>query len=469
MIENPENYLHPNFLKRNFAPRKTAQKVYESFILSHFRKYPQTQPQGEMKNILHINTAVGQGGAAKVAYDFLNKNLSKKDLNSKILTKTNYDKAIEDVEILECKNKKLHKLLHNYSKRSGLLDFFNLSSFKIPNLECFQNTDVIHLHNLHGAYFSPFILPKLTSLKPTIWTLHDEQSFTGHCSYSFECNKWQTGCGNCPDLNYYPKLKTDSTDFLWQTKQKIYDLSYFTVVCPSKWLADRAKQSILKNKDIRVIHNGIDTNIFKPTDKQKAREILNLPTDKLILMFSASNATANPQKGGKFVYEAYNVLKNNKDILFLNIGGKSKSKKQNWINIPYIKKEEEMALYYSAADLFIYPSLVEAFGLVSAESLACQTPVIAFDYSATPEIVDHNKTGYLAKYKDSEDFINGIKIFLESKALRKQAGIEGRKKVLDNFTIDKMVNSYIDLYNETFENRLYHNPQRDSEIISFPG
>src|SRR5690554_5007769 len=90
----------------------------------------------------------------------------------------------------------------------------------------------------------------LYSLKPVIWTIHDEQSYTGHCAYSFDCKKWQTGCGNCPDLTFYPKIKKDTTDFLLYIKEKIYDFSDFTVVCPSRWLANRAKQSILGNKDI---------------------------------------------------------------------------------------------------------------------------------------------------------------------------------------------------------------------------
>lgn len=450
MLENPNNYLETNFYQKYFSQRKVAQKIYENFVLLHLRKYPKKYNQNaELKNILHINTAIGRGGAAKIAYNYLNQNLNKLGYNSNLLAGMIYCKQEPDMQHIDCKNLNLHKLLHKYQKKSGLLDFYNLACFDIPRFEVFKDADIVHFHNLHGAYFSPFMLPELTSLKPTIWTLHDEQAFTGHCAYAFDCNKWQTGCGNCPDLNFYPKIKKDTTEFLIKTKKKIYDLSDFTVVCPSNWLASRAKQSILNDKDIRVIYNGVDEKVFINTDKNEARKILNLPLDKKILMFSASGSIKNTQKGGKYVFEAYNRLKNNEEILFLNIGGGTSSKiRKNWIDVPYINDEKTMALYYSASDLFIYPSMAETFGLVVAEAMACKTPVVAFNNTAIPEIVDHLKTGYLAENKNIEDFVNGIKIFLKDIDLRDNSPILARQKIEQNFTLDKMIQNYLNLYKE---------------------
>lgn len=451
MLENPIYYIETNFYQKYFSQRKVAQKIYENFVLPHLKKYPKrrSEPNNELVNILHINTAVGKGGAAKVAYNYLNQNLNARGYGSKFLTGTVYGKQEPNMELINCKNINLHKLLHKYQKYSGLLDFYNLASFDIPRIKSFNSADIVHLHNLHGSFFSPFVLPELTSLKPVVWTLHDEQAYTGHCAYAFDCEKWQTGCGNCPDLNFYPKIKVDTTDFLLKTKKKIYDLSDFTIVCPSNWLANRAKQSILSDKDIRIIYNGINEKVFVNTDKTEARRALNLPLNKKILMFSASGSIKNTQKGGKYVYEAYNRLKNNKDILFLNIGGGNFSAiKQNWIDIPYVNDEKTMALYYCASDLFIYPSMAETFGLVVAESMSCGTPVVAFNNTAIPELVDHMKTGYLAENKNIEDFIHGIKTFLESEELRIKSSFIGRQKIEESFTLDKMVQNYIDLYKE---------------------
>lgn len=450
MLENPINYVKVNFIQKYFFQQKTAKSIYENFVLPHLKNFPKSYSIcSDFKNILHINTAIGRGGAAKIAYNYLNKNFNKIGYNSKLLAGMIYCKQEPDMALIDCKNINLHKLLHKYQKKSGQLDFYNLACFDIPELDIFKNADIVHLHNLHGSYFSPFLLPLLTSLKPVVWTLHDEQSFTGHCAYAFDCDKWQTGCGNCPDLNFYPKIKKDTTEFLLKTKKKIYEMSNFTVVCPSNWLANRAKQSILQNKDIRVIYNGVDEKVFINTDKIKARKALNLPLDKKILMFSASGSINNKQKGGKYVFEAYNRLKNDNNILFLNIGGGDSSRvKENWIDIPYVNDEKTMALYYSASDLFIYPSMAETFGLVVAEAMSCGTPVISFNNTAIPEIVDHMKTGYLAENKNIKDFINGINLFLNNDEIRKSAIINSRLKIEHNFTLDKMIQNYLDLYRE---------------------
>ncbi|MEI8389702.1 MAG: glycosyltransferase [bacterium] len=450
MLKNPIEYTETSFYQKHFSQRKVAQKIYENFVLLHLKKYTKNYSiNNYLKNILHLNTAVGRGGAAKIAYNYLNRNFNKLGYNSKLLAGMIYCNQESDIELIKCKNLNIHKLLHKYQRNSGLLDFYNLASFDIPEMEVFKNADIIHLHNLHGSYFSPFMLPQLTSLKPTIWTLHDEQSYTGHCAYAFDCKKWLTGCGNCPDLNFYPKIKNDTTEFLLKTKKKIYDMSYFSVVCPSNWLANRAKQSILQNKDIRVIYNGVNEKIFINADKMESRKALKLPLDKKILMFSASGSINNPQKGGKYFFEAYNRLKNDHNILFLNIGGGDSSRiKKNWIDIPYINDENTMALYYSASDLFIYPSMAETFGLVIAEAMSCGTPVVAFNNTAIPEIVDHLQTGYLAENKNIDDFIHGINLFLNNDELRKAAILKSRQKIVKYFTLDKMIQNYIDLYNE---------------------
>lgn len=443
--------IKTNFLQRNFMAGEIAQKIYREFVLPQLQRYEKSWPrEPKLKNIIHINTAVGKAGAAKVAYNYLSKNLILKGYNSKILAGINYGPEQDDIAEIKPKDIKLHKMLHRYSKKEGLLDFYNLESFNIHSHKWFKKADIVHLHNLHGAYFSPFVLPYLTSLKPTVWTLHDEQAYTGHCSYSFTCDKWLTGCGKCPDLDYYPKIKKDTTEFLMQTKKAIYDASEFTIVCPSQWHANRVNQSILKTKPVKVIYNGIDEKVFSPTPQQYARKELNLPLNKKILLFSASGGIANKQKGGKYILEAYKRLKNNNDILFINLGANKAGKKQNWLDIPYIKDENMLAKYYSAADLFIYPTQAEVFGLVITEAMACKTPVVAFNNTAVPELVRHMETGYLAKNSDIDDFVHGIQTLMN----KKLDGDKARRQVLEKFTLDKMVNEYIELYKTVLEDSI---------------
>ncbi len=390
-----------------------------------------------MKNVLYLNTLTNKGGAAKVAYSFLYKNIGKYGFNPLFLSAKNLGREKHEL------------LIKKLEKSTGLPDFFNFKSYGLYKLKEFGEADVIHLHNIHGGYFSPLALLFFTN-KPVVWTLHDEQSFTGHCAWAYECEKWLAGCRHCPDLKRYPKISKDTAAFLFRVKKCLYKPLKPTVVCPSKWLARRAKASPLLGKfDIRLINNGVDEEIFKPYDKARAREELNLAQDKTILFFSSMGSLKNPAKGGQYIKKAFERFKDNKDILFVCTGGRERSYcGDNFLEFEYIEDENIMAKFYSAADLFIYPSLADNAPLVVLESLACGTPVIAFDAGGIPEQVKHLESGYIAAYRDEDDFINGIKTFLADENLAYSAGIRGRKVVEEKFTLEGMISGYIKLYEE---------------------
>lgn len=432
-----------------------AKKNLDKELLPRVKRYSKSTYKGKgLDRILQINTLGTKGGAAKIART-VNGELNKRGYSSKLLVDL-FASPEESIVMLPRVNSLKQKFLWRAQENLGWLDFFHLSSFNIRDMESFKKCDIVHLHNLHGNYFSLFALPELTSLKPTLWTLHDMQAFTGHCAYSHECNKWETGCSGCPSLNVYPSISKDTASYLWDIKKQIFANSRLTIACPSKWLKDKVKNSYLGDHDVKVVYNGINTQAFQPTDKILARKKLGLPCDKKILIFSADGGAENFFKGGQYLYQVYERLKNRDDLLFLNIGGtKTEEKSLNWMNVSYVKDEETLALYYSAADLFIFPSLSETFGLVVAESFSCETPVVAFNNSAIPELVKHMENGYLAKHRDANDMLNGITTLLDNPELLEKAGKKARSLVVNNFTIDIMINNYIELYREVLDN--FHN------------
>ena len=400
-----------------------------------------------MKKVLYINTLIGKGGAARIAYELF-ENIKKYDFETKFLTSKNFseNKNEDIIEYLDQTNQRI--LIKKLEKNTGLLDFFNFKSYNIHNLKEFKQADIIHLHNMHGGYFSPLGMLFFIN-KPVIWTLHDEQSFTGHCAWTYDCEKWQTKCRNCNNFFGYPKISKDTTAFLFGTKKLVYKVIKPTVICPSEWLKKRAEKSILGNFDIRQINYGIDENLFKPYDKLEARKELNLPLDKTILFFSSDGSLKNPAKGGQYIQKTYEHFKSNKDILFVCTGGKKRNyRNDNFLEFEYIHNENIMAKFYSASDLFIYPSLADNSPLVVLESLACQTPVITFNTGGIPEQVSHMESGYIAKYEDENDFIKGIELFLSDKGLIDKAGIKARQTIEEKFTIDKMIFEYVKLYGE---------------------
>ena len=376
----------------------------------------------------------------------------------------------KNTEVIKEDYSKERNLLINWQKTHDWIDFFNMDSFEIKNYDVFKNSDIVHYHALHGYYFSSFALPELTSLKPSVWTMHDMQAFTGHCCHSLDCMKWETGCGECPYLDTYPKIKKDTSAFLWETKKAIYDKSDITIVCPSSWLLKKVEKSMLKEKDIRLIYNGVDINLFKPDDKKKLRKKYNLPEDKTILLFLANIGLKNDWKGGEYVLKAYNKLINNNEVLFMNIG-KSISKSvimKNWIEIPYIYDEKILSEYLKLSDILIYPSIADTCPLVVIEALSCGLPVVTFDTGGIPELVTHNKTGYIADYKNYDDFLKGIYLLLKNKNLIKKYSKEARLDAVKRFSNEIMVDNYIKLYNNVYKIFIKNNFKRNLyENISF--
>ena len=325
--------------------------------------------------------------------------------------------------------------------------FIPLSSNKILKKAKEYAPDIIHLNNIHGGYFQTNLLPKLSKIAPIVWTFHDMFPITGHCAHSFECEKWKTGCGNCERLDIYPAIKKDRTKFLWNYKKKNFKSANFTIVTPSLWLKKCVEESFLKNKDVRLIYNGIDLENFQKADKAEARKKLGLPDNKKIVLFSANGGVKNPFKGGEFVFQALKKLKNRNDILFLNIGGEGKQKSENWLDFGYVKEPKTMAQLYSASDIYLFPTLADNCPLTAIESLACGLPVVTFETGGVPEIVENNKTGFVVEYKNGEMLTNALSRLLDDDDLRQKMS-ENAVLASKKFSSERMADEYFDLYKE---------------------
>ena len=236
----------PYSLKKLF-PNAYPESYYEYELLPKIKNHPLIKPQKDTpQNILYLNTLVGRGGAAKITYDMVAKNIINRGYDAKLLVDEVF-KNINDERVskIEKKYSKESKLLSRYQYNNGWLDFFHDSNFEIKNNKWFQNSDILHLNNLHGNYFSLFALPELTALKPTVWTLHDEFAYTGRCAFTYGCNKWEAQCRDCPTFEEYPGTIVDTSEFLFNTKEKIYEASDFTVLCYSEWMKKRLEKKIL--------------------------------------------------------------------------------------------------------------------------------------------------------------------------------------------------------------------------------
>ena len=399
--------------------------------------------------VLHINTLFAQGGAA-LLMQILAKNLEQNHgVEQYFVVKENLGNLTNNIFQTSGKTplfgyKKLSRIL---SEQGFLYRFLPLEAHFILKKSREISPDIIHIHNIHGGYFQTNLMPKLSKIAPVVWTFHDMFPITGHCTHSFECKKWKTGCGNCERLDIYPAIKKDRTRFLWNYKNKIFNSADFTIVTPSLWLKKCIEESFLKNKDIRLIYNGIDLENFNKTNKSEAQKELGLPEGKKIILFSADGGVKNPFKGGEFVSLAFEKLKNRNDILFLNIGGNGGQKSENWQDYGYINDPKIMAKLYSATDVYLFPTLADNCPLTAVESLACGLPVVTFKTGGVPEIVENDKSGFVVEYKNEEKLVEALEKLLNNDELRKKMS-ENAVITSKKFSSEKMTEKYLRLYEE---------------------
>ena len=418
--------------------------------------------------ILHISTSDLAHGAAISAY---NLHLALKDLghDSKILVSV---KESNDASVFPLKSKPTHWLEKVLYKLNIYTDrFFNqitiqniLSSLPINLAQnpLVQEADVIHIHNLHWQenHFSILTLNHVCNIKPVVWTFHDMWPITGHCIQSLDCERWKTGCGKCPDLQMSMAIKIDTTAILYQIKKKIYASVPFTVVTPSEWLKDLVTQSpLMLGHTVNCISNGFDPTLYRAIPKDQARQVLGINSDnpKKIILFCVAYWDATFKGYSTFEKSLLQIKSTYSNLFLLGFGHGNFSdliqEHFSTLTFGYVKAEKLKAILYSAADLMVFPSLGEAFGNVVMESMACGTPVIAYRTGGIPDMIEHLKTGYIARHKDIDDLTQGIKILLENDELRSEMSKQCVKVVSENFTSEIQASRYLQVYQQEIESR----------------
>jgi glycosyltransferase involved in cell wall biosynthesis len=310
--------------------------------------------------------------------------------------------------------------------------------------------DVVNLHWVCHGYLAIETIAKFN--KPLVWFLTDMWPFTGGCHYSQECSRYQKSCGACPILN--SKKKHDLSHWVWQRKAQAWKRLNLTIVTPSTWLAQCAESSSLfQGRQIEVIHPGMDLTKYKPIDRRFARNVLNWPQDKQIVLFTALYPTTDRRKGFHLLQPALHSLSKAgwQENLELRVFGLSQPEypidvglKSEYISRLY--DDISLAMMYSAADVTVVPSIQESFGQTASESLACGTPVVAFNATGLQDIVEHQKNGYLAQPYQSEELARGLVWVLENKERYQKLCDRARQKAEQQFSLDMQARRYESLY-----------------------
>jgi len=415
-------------------------------------------------NILQISSAADSGGAG-VAMSRLHRALSRLGHQSHMvarLRRAPQPGVLTLPEAVGAGQSLVHRFLNN--ARMQLDAWFSLPGIygateQLLDTALFKKADVVQLHNLHGFYYNYELLPRISRLKPVVWTLHDMWALTGHCAYSYDCERWQTGCFSCPLLRGKGRQLVeprptllDRTAMQWQKKRDLYRNSKLHIVTPSLWLADQAHRSTLGGTlSIQCIPNGVDLSVFYPRDQASARETLGVPRMAKVILFVAAKVTQG-RKGLAYLYRALHLLRQTNRLVLLTVGSAGSDLDElpgyEQIHLGQLTEESQLNLAYCAADLYVLPTLADNQPLTAVESLASGTPVVCFDVGGLPEMVQHMRTGYLARYRDAADLAAGMRMLLEGNDIRARMRCNCRDFALAHYALEDQANSYVKLYED---------------------
>jgi glycosyltransferase involved in cell wall biosynthesis len=414
--------------------------------------------------IVHVNTYDVVGGAARAAHALHNA-LVQRGYVSKMFVAT---RVVEDPAVVAFSpSKALWKRATRKVRRHQIRRSFNRYSDSRPQgYELFSDDrhefgddlvsqlppcDVINLHWIsrfvdYGEFFRGIVHT------PVVWSLHDMNAFTGGCHYDDGCGKFETSCGACPQLG--STAKNDLSAQVWARKRRALsgrsDSDLF-LVGDSNWMSQQAsRSSLLQRFPVRTIHYGLDLNTFRPRDQGFSRATLGIPGDAAVVLFVVDSLRI--RRKGLFLlsHALREIVKTVPGLFLLTVGHGELNK--DFQDIPHrhlghIDHDLLLSLVYGAADVLAVPSIQEAFGLTALESTACGTPVVGFDVGGIPDIVHSGETGILVTAGDTKGLGCAISELLRASDERRRMASNCREIAVEEFSLDRMVSEYVDVYN----------------------
>jgi glycosyltransferase involved in cell wall biosynthesis len=415
--------------------------------------------------ILHLSTHDNFGGAAR-ATNRIHKALELVGIESKmrVVNKFTSDKNVSNwysktilkkirYELYQRWLIKVKRIWHHENKEMHSFGTYGIGIIDEVNS---SDADVVHLHWISDM-LSIEDIGKIR--KPIVWTMHDMWAFCGAEHYALEDEKLRFVNGYLQDNRANTETGPDFNRKTWMLKKKNWSKQNFSIVSTSKWLYHCAKESVLFYKSNHyLVPYPLDSNtIWYPINKKIARTVLNLPQDSHLILMGADGGIGNPRKGGDLLKEAIIYLDrfSNLPVELIIFGQSNPDNPSEWPkNVHWlgaVTDDRVLALAYSASDVMVVPSRQEAFGQTASESLACGTPVVAFDIGGLSDIVLHKENGWLSKPFDTRDMAQGIQWILEDSQRHHKLAIKARESVIDRYDPTKIALMYKEVYESALQ------------------
>jgi glycosyltransferase involved in cell wall biosynthesis len=403
-------------------------------------------------SVTHI-TFSSHGGAGRVAERLVEGQI-KAGYRSSILKL-----ADSGVQSLALSNPKLFwsavfdQFIVRKSRKNPLFSLYRRSSLNRINRYRFNETsEIAHFHWISGVIPNEN-LSNWVGTQMCVWTIHDMWPFTGGCHHALGCYEYQDSCSNCPQVKSAFRRKVSLT-----VQEKVKQISHvknLTIVAPSNWIAEKARSSsVLKNIDVRVIPNPVETEVFFPTNRKEAKAVFEIPAASFVVGCSAANLL-DPQKNiaelirqTKVMSEKYPTT----NFVLLAIGaGNLDSAGVEIKQAGLVSSKERMAVAYNAMDVFVSFSIAENSPLTLIEASASGIPTICMDRGGMPEIVIHESTGFvLTNYDEFGACIDK----LMNPSIHTMISQNSRNQALDRFSVESVLRQYEDVYHELKSNQL---------------
>lgn len=421
--------------------------------------------------VLIVNTSEKTGGAA-VAANRLMEALNNNGEKAKMLVRDKQTDCLTVVSAGDGWRQRWHFLwerwrifmaMHFSKKHLFEVDIANAGT-DITGLPEFREADVIHLHWINQGFLSLSVIQKiLQSGKPVVWTMHDLWPATAICHYARGCQRYKERCHHCPLLPGGGS-GNDLAARVWNRKSSILRAGHISFVACSRWLEGEAKRSaLLKGQHVSSIPNAIDTRVYHPMDKTEARRKVGLPEEGNIILFVSQRVT-DERKGIRYLVEAvsklverYPSLKETTSIAIL--GGHAEEVAEE-LSLPvhalgYVSDEQTIVSVYNAANVFVTPSLEDNLPNTIMESLACGVPCVGFAVGGIPEMIDHQKNGYVASLRNSDDLADGIGWVL-SQADASLLSQNALRKVSRHYSQSSVALRYVEIYHQVLAQKQFN-------------
>jgi glycosyltransferase involved in cell wall biosynthesis len=415
--------------------------------------------------IVHLSTSDTSGGAARAAFR-VHSGLVRLGHDSRMFVSTRFSRDPAVDRFFHSKDL-VSKIRRRVRRRAIARDFAPYEGRLPEHHELFSDDrtehgidmarqvpacDLVNLHWVagfldHVSFFEYFARER--PAVPIVWRLADMAPLTGGCHYDQGCGRFTDRCGSCPELG-----STDENDLsrqVWQRKDRALRAlkpGRMHLVATSRWIAGEARRSSLLGRfPVTIIPNGLDPDVFRPLDKNLSRDVLNIPPGVPVVLFAADSA-AQRRKGFRELDEAVEGISGIDNVTLVSVGGGKAELKggHRHVHIGRLSDDRLLAMAYSAADVFVIPSLQESFGQTVIESMACGTPVVGFASGGIPDMVRPGQTGWLAPTGDVAALRQAIVQALSDPAGRSRMAAECRRVAVEEYSLHVQASQYIRLY-----------------------